>query len=118
MTALDFVMYICIIVRMKQLMHLSNTKNEVENQLNLKIKMIRSDRGGEYEYPFAEIYLKYGIVLQITAPYAPQSNGLEERKNKTLKEMMNALRINSSSPQNVWVGVILTCNKILNRVPH
>ncbi|XP_019251218.1 PREDICTED: uncharacterized protein LOC109230145 [Nicotiana attenuata] len=30
-------------------------KNEVENQLNKKIKMIRSDRGGEYESPFAEI---------------------------------------------------------------
>ena len=27
-------------------------KIEVENQLNKKIKMIRSDRGGEYEFPF------------------------------------------------------------------
>ncbi|XP_060178171.1 uncharacterized protein LOC132608115 [Lycium barbarum] len=34
-------------------------KNEVENQLNKKIKMIRSDRGGEYESPFAEICLEY-----------------------------------------------------------
>ena len=29
-------------------------KIEVENQLNKKIKMIRSDRGGEYEFPFQE----------------------------------------------------------------
>ncbi|XP_019251306.1 PREDICTED: uncharacterized protein LOC109230240 [Nicotiana attenuata] len=34
-------------------------KNEVENQLNKKIKMIRSDRGREYESPFAEICLGY-----------------------------------------------------------
>ncbi|XP_060183339.1 uncharacterized protein LOC132613339, partial [Lycium barbarum] len=34
-------------------------KNEVENQLNKKIKMIRSDRGGEYKSPFAEICLEY-----------------------------------------------------------
>nr|ABI34399.1 Polyprotein, putative [Solanum demissum] len=34
-------------------------KNEVEKQLNLKIKMIRSDRDGEYESPFAEICLEY-----------------------------------------------------------
>ena len=33
-------------------------KNEVENQLNLKIKMIQSDRGGEYESPFVEICLE------------------------------------------------------------
>ncbi|XP_060195475.1 uncharacterized protein LOC132624765 [Lycium barbarum] len=34
-------------------------KNEVKNQLNKKIKMIRSDRGGEYESPFVEICLEY-----------------------------------------------------------
>ena len=27
-------------------------KNEVENQLNKKIKVLRSGRGGEYESPF------------------------------------------------------------------
>ena len=65
-------------------------KNEVENQLNLKIKMIQSDRGGEYESPFAEICLEYGIIHQTTAPYTPQSNGLA-------KEMINDLMINSGS---------------------
>ena len=29
-------------------------KNEVENQLDRKIKVIRSDRGGEYEVPFGD----------------------------------------------------------------
>ena len=56
-------------------------KNEVENQLNLKIKMIRRDRGGEYESPFAEICLEYDIIHQTTAPYTPQSKGLAEWKN-------------------------------------
>ena len=51
-------------------------KNYVENQLNLKIKIIRSDRGGEYESPFAEICLEYGIIRQSIEPYTPQSNGL------------------------------------------
>ena len=92
-------------------------KNKVENQLNLNIKMIRNDRRGEYEYPFAEICLEYDIIHHTTAPYTPQSNGLAERKNRTLKEMMNALMINSGSPRNLW-GEILTANKILNRVPH
>ena len=92
-------------------------KNEVENQLNLKIKMIQSDRGGEYESPFAEICLEYSIIHQTTAPYTPQSNGFAERKNRTLKEMMNALMIKSGSPRNLWGEAILTAILILKRVP-
>ena len=49
-------------------------KAEVETQLNKKIKIIRSDRGGEYEFPFEEICTEFGIVHQMTAPYNPQSN--------------------------------------------
>ena len=55
-------------------------KNEVENQLNKKIKVLRSDRGGQYESPFDEFCLQHGIVHQTTAPYSPQQNGVAERK--------------------------------------
>ena len=46
-------------------------KNEVENQLNRKIKVIRSDRGGEYEAPFGDFFSQHGIIHQTTAPYSP-----------------------------------------------
>ena len=55
--------------------------------------MISSDRGWEYESPFAKICLENGIIHQTTTPYNPQSNKIAERKNQTLKEMMNALLI-------------------------
>ncbi|XP_047257481.1 uncharacterized protein LOC124889572 [Capsicum annuum] len=35
-------------------------KTEVENQLDKKIKMIKSDRGGEYESPFSKICVENG----------------------------------------------------------
>ncbi|WMV49404.1 hypothetical protein MTR67_042789, partial [Solanum verrucosum] len=89
-----------------------------KNQLNREIKLIRSDRGGEYESLFAEICLEYGIIHETTAPYTPQSNGMAEHKNKTLKEMMNVLLISYGSPQSLWGEAILTANQILNRVPH
>ena len=73
-------------------------KNEVKNQLNKKIKVLRSDRGGEYESPFGEFYLQYGIVHQTTAPYSPQQNGVAERKNRTLKDMMNTMLLSSGLP--------------------
>ena len=62
---------------------------------------MRSDRGGEYDAPFEEFCSEHGIIHQTTAPYSPQSNGVTERKNRTLKEMMNAMLISSGLPQNL-----------------
>ena len=66
-------------------------KNEVENQLDRKIKALRSDRSGEYESMFIDIWAQSGIIHQTTVPYSPQSSGIDERKNRTLNEMMNAM---------------------------
>ena len=92
-------------------------KNEVENQLGKKIKKLRSDRGGEYESPFGKFCKEHGIIHQTTAPYSPHQNGIAERKNRTLKEMMNAMLISSGLPQNLWREATLSANYILNKVP-
>ncbi|KAL0307596.1 UNVERIFIED_CONTAM: Retrovirus-related Pol polyprotein from transposon RE1 [Sesamum angustifolium] len=93
-------------------------KNEVENQLSKTIKAIRSDRGGEYGAPFEEFCSEFGRIHQTTALYSPQSNGIAKRKNRTHKEMMNAMLINSGLPQNLWGGAILSANHILNKIPQ
>ncbi|XP_074579060.1 uncharacterized protein LOC141835562 [Curcuma longa] len=93
-------------------------KNEVENQLNKKIKVVRSDRGGEYVSPFAELCAEHGIRHETTAPYTPQQNGVAERKNRTLKEMMNALLLSSGLPEYMWGEAVLTVNYLLNKVPR
>ena len=92
--------------------------NEVENQLGKKIKMLRSDRGGEYESLFEAICVENGIIYQTTAPYCPQSNGVAERKNRTLKDMLNAMLISSGLPQNMWGEALLSANYVLNKLPH
>ena len=92
-------------------------KNEVENQLNKKIKVLRSDRGGQCESPFVDFCAQHGIIHETTIPYSPQSNGVAERKNRTLKEMMNAMLISSGLPQNMWGEAILSTNYLLNKVP-
>ncbi|RVW68066.1 Retrovirus-related Pol polyprotein from transposon TNT 1-94 [Vitis vinifera] len=76
-----------------------NFKAEVENQLSKKIKAVRSDRGGEYygRYdgsgeqrlgPFAKYLMECGIVSQYTMPGTPSQNGVSERRNRTLKDMV------------------------------
>jgi transposase InsO family protein len=67
-------------------------KAEVENQLEGKIKWLRSDRGGEYfSSEFTEFCVEHGIIHERTPPYSPQSNGIAERQNRTLTELVNAM---------------------------
>ncbi|GKE96260.1 retrotransposon protein, putative, ty1-copia subclass [Tanacetum coccineum] len=63
--------------------------NEVKNQLGKKIKAIRSDRGGEYpSHEFVNHMKSFSIVSQLTPPYTPQHNGVSERRNRTLLDIV------------------------------
>ena len=64
-------------------------QNEVENQRDRKIKFLRSDRGGEYlSYEFGLHLKECRIVSQLTPPGTPQRNGVSERRNRTLLDMV------------------------------
>jgi transposase InsO family protein len=94
-------------------------KIEVENQKNIRIKRLRTDRGGEYESnPFKEFCEQNGIIHEVTPPYSLESNGVAERENRTLKEMMNAILVSSGLPTNMWGEAILSACHIQNKVPH
>lgn len=68
--------------------------------------------------PSTKFSTQHGIVHEVTALYTPQYNGFVERKNRTLKEIMNAILINSGLPSNIWSEAILSSKYLLNRVPH
>ena len=54
----------------------------VENQTGKKIKVMRSDNGGEYiDSKFVDFCASEGIWREFTVPYTPQQNGVAERKN-------------------------------------
>ena len=83
-------------------------KAEVKNQHNLKIKIVRSDRGGEYygrhtsydqvSGPFARFLQENSIVAQYSTPDEPQQNGVAERRNRTLMDMVRRMISYSSLP--------------------
>ncbi|GKB92753.1 zinc finger, CCHC-type containing protein [Tanacetum coccineum] len=66
-------------------------KTEVELQQNDLVKTFRTDRGGEYYDPL--FFQSVGIIHETTAPYTPQQNGVAERKNRALKEMVNSMAV-------------------------
>ena len=93
-------------------------KNEVENQLNKKIKVLRSDRGGEYmSLEFGSYLKEHGIVSQFTPPGTPQWNGVSERRNRTLLDMVRSMMSQASLPISFWGYALETAAYTLNRVP-
>ncbi|GKB52029.1 zinc finger, CCHC-type containing protein [Tanacetum coccineum] len=91
-------------------------KTEVELQQNNLIKTLRTDRGGEYYDP--SYFQSVGIIHQTTAPYTPQQNGVSERKNRALKEMVNSMLSYSGLSEGFWGEAMLTACYLLNRVPN
>ena len=103
-------------------------KVEVENQLNKRIKNVISNRGGEYygKYDgsgeqhlglFAKFLEECGIVPQYTMPGSPSMNGVAERRNRMLKDMVRSMISHSNLPISLWGEALKTAAYILNRVP-
>ncbi|GKD75491.1 zinc finger, CCHC-type containing protein, partial [Tanacetum coccineum] len=75
-------------------------KTKDELQQGSLIKRFRSDIGGEY---MDTLYFQsVGIIHEMTASYTPQQNGISERKNRVLKEMVNFMLSYSGPNQRVW----------------
>ncbi|GKA56853.1 retrovirus-related pol polyprotein from transposon TNT 1-94 [Tanacetum coccineum] len=66
---------------------------KIQNQLGCTIVSIRTDHGREFdnEVQFEEFCNTNGITHNFSAPRTPQSNGVVERKNKTLQEMSRTM---------------------------
>src|SRR3954466_15232400 len=91
-------------------------QSEVENQHNKKIKFLRSDRGGEYlSYEFGEHLKKCGILSQLTMPGTPQRNGVSERRNRTLLDMVHSMMSLTDLPLSFWGYALETAAFTLNR---
>ena len=99
-------------------------KVEVENQLDKRIKNVRSDRGGEYygKYdgsseqrpgPFAKFLEECGIVPQYIMPGSPSMNGVAESRNITLKDMVRSMISHSNLPISLWGEALKTAAYIL-----
>ncbi|GJV64603.1 retrotransposon protein, putative, ty1-copia subclass [Tanacetum coccineum] len=93
-------------------------KNEVENQLGKIIKTLRSDRGGEYISQEFKDYLKAcGIIQQLNHPYTPQHNGVSERRNHTLFDMIRSMMNLTTLSLSFWDYTLKSTTRILNMVP-
>ncbi|PKI41979.1 hypothetical protein CRG98_037597 [Punica granatum] len=93
-------------------------KAEVEKQKGKSIKTLRSDRGGEYmSTEFGDFLKEHGIVSQFTPPGTPQLNGVSERRNSTLLDMVRSMMSYTDLSISMWGYALQTACYLLNRIP-
>nr|GEZ89107.1 retrovirus-related Pol polyprotein from transposon TNT 1-94 [Tanacetum cinerariifolium] len=95
----------------------------LENQLSLKVKVIRSDNGTEFKNNDLNQFCGMkGIKREFSIPRTPQQNGIAERKNRTLIEATRTMLADLLLPIPFWAEAVNTAcyvqNKVLVTKPH
>nr|GEY40280.1 hypothetical protein [Tanacetum cinerariifolium] len=81
----------------------------VENQLNLRVKVIRSDNETEFKNNDLNQFCRMkGIKKEFSVPRTPQQNGIVERKNRTLIEAARTMLADLLLPIPFWAEVVNT----------
>uniref|UniRef100_A0A2N9IBP1 Integrase catalytic domain-containing protein n=1 Tax=Fagus sylvatica TaxID=28930 RepID=A0A2N9IBP1_FAGSY len=90
----------------------------IATQYQSNIQVIRSDNGGEFINKYLKQYLNsHGIVHQTTCPDTPQQNGVAERKNRHLLEVVRASLFGAHMPTSYWGEAVTAAAYLINRVP-
>lgn len=90
----------------------------VETLHNKKIKILRSDNGGEFRSVNFDKYLTmHGIRRQLSVPETPQQNGKSERLNQSLINTTRCLLIESGAEHRFWAEATATAAYLHNKRP-
>lgn len=92
-------------------------KARVENEIEIQLKCLRSDRGGEFASDEINLFCNdHSIKRQVFAPRTPQQNGIVERRNRSIMDCARTLMIEKKVPQTFWREAISATVYTLNRV--
>ncbi|CAI7834452.1 unnamed protein product [Closterium sp. NIES-54] len=88
-----------------------------EREAGAKVKILRSDRGGEYMGKDLESFLEdKGITHQLSVAYRPQQNGAAERLNRTLIDLARAMLAHAQLDHTWWGAAVQYANWVKNRM--
>nr|GEV14921.1 hypothetical protein [Tanacetum cinerariifolium] len=89
----------------------------LENQLSLKVKVIRSDNGTEFKNNDINQFCGMKVIKrEFCVPRTAQQNGIAKRKNMTLIEAARTLMADSLLPILFWAEAVNTACYVQNRV--
>jgi len=88
----------------------------VENEIGHKIKVLRSDNGGEFvSKKFHTFLAECRIQQQTSAPYSPQKNNVAKRANITIMECARSMILAQGLELQFWGEAVNTAVYIKNR---
>jgi transposase InsO family protein len=92
-------------------------KEMVENEMDSRIKCLRSDNGGEFtSKKFMDYCSSHGMKRQFSIGRTPQQNGVVERKNMIVQEMAQTMIMDSKLTDIFWTQEVHIVVHIQNRV--
>jgi len=90
---------------------------QVQSEKEMKILNVRSDHGGELENESFESFCeKHGIIYEFSYARTPQQNGVVERKNISLQEMVRIMIHENNLAKYFWAEAINTTCYVQNRI--
>ncbi|CAN0860176.1 Retrovirus-related Pol polyprotein from transposon TNT 1-94 [Linum grandiflorum] len=93
-------------------------KSLVENQVDKRLKCLRTDNGLEFCNKEFKAYCEdHGIKRHLTVPGTPQQNGTAERMNRTLLEKARCMLISAGLKSSLWGEAVVTAAYLINRSP-
>ena len=94
-------------------------KAMIENQSEKRIKILRTNNGTEYESnEFHDYCREVGIKRETTMPYTFEQNGVAERKNYSIVEVVCAMLHDQGLLRFLWVEAENIVVYVQNRCPH
>ena len=72
---------------------------KVERQTGKQLKSVRVDNGGEYRGPFEQYCRSHGIRFEKTVCKTPQQNGVDERMNRTICDIIKCMLSHAKLPK-------------------
>ncbi|WVZ75671.1 LOW QUALITY PROTEIN: hypothetical protein U9M48_023706 [Paspalum notatum var. saurae] len=89
----------------------------LRNESHKAMRAIRSDNSGEFRNSrFKNFCRDLGLEHQFSSPYTQTQNGVVERKNRTLVEMVRTILDEHRTPRRFWAEAVNTACYIANRI--
>ena len=99
-------------------MAIKKFKMRAEAESGKKLRVLRTDWGGEFtSVEFATYCADQGVGQHHTVPYSPQQNGVVERRNQTVVGMAQSMMKAKGMPAKFWGEAVTMAVFILNRAP-
>ena len=106
----------CFKSRDEVLSKIKQWRARVELDSAKRLVRLRCDNAKEY-VKFERVIQAEGILVEYTSPYTPEQNGVAERYNRTIVQIVRAMLIGAKLPQKFWREAAKTANYLRNFLP-